>query len=265
MNFEVKIDGDILKAKIGGHHTIWMCRAPRGVSIKTKSGIYILTDNRGYCCYVGQTNNFRSRMATHASNDKFFWWTHTIYFWDGTDDDKLDAFASTGQRQWYEKKMKEAIELKHPTFTEKVQKEPKPPSGDEVLGEMLDLLDVIDFATDKKLPSPGLGHPVASSRPTPTKKSSSKASRAEPSPPKNHRPPLGSWPSHTALAKAIAVKNGNPKADGGILHKLTNFWESGRNRYTKASPKTRKMLESFGVEFDSDGFVKSCACVPYPL
>lgn len=207
MNYEVSIDAGILKAKIADRHTVWMWRAPRGASINWASvkrplGIYILTDKHGYCCYVDQTNNFRSRMSTHEHQGKFCWWTHTIYFWD--ESERLNAFASTGDRQWYEKKMKEAIENKHPTFTEKVQNEPKPKSGDEVLGEMLALLDIIDFDTDKKASSSGSTHPSASSRPTPTKKSSSKTSRAEPSPPKNHKPPLGpSWPSYTALAKAM--------------------------------------------------------------
>ena len=84
-------------------------------------------------------------------------------------------------------------------------------------------------------------------------------------PHKNHRPKLGSWPNHTALAKAIAVKNGKPGTAGGILQKLTNFWAPSRGCYAKANVETRQMLESFGVVFDSDGFVKSCENVPFPL
>lgn len=265
MNYKVKKDEETFEAQIAGPHTIWLHRAPRAKSVDAKPGIYVLTDSRGYCCYVGETDNLKQRMSEHESTNKYWWWTHTIYFWDENSD---KAFSSTDDRHWYEKSMKESVESKHPTFTKNVHAKPEPAGGKEVLGEMLALLDVIDFDTAKKASSPGSPHPVASSRPTPTKKSSSKTSRAEPSPPKNHRPPLGPWPNHTTLAKAIAKKNGKPGTAGGILHKLTNFWEPGRGTsgaYSRANPETRKMLQAFGVEFDGDGFVKSCARVPFPL
>lgn len=262
MNYKVRIDDGILKARIDGHHTIWMHRAPREKPVDAKPGIYVLTDSRGYCCYVGETDNLKNRMSTHETRDKFCWWTHTVYFWD---DSPAAAFSSTDDRRWYEKRMKESVESKHPTFTKTVQNKPEPVSGKEVLGEMLDLLDVIGFDTAKEALSQESPSPDASSHHPATKKSSSKASRVEPFPPKNHKPPLGPWPNHTTLAKAIANKNGKPGTAGGILQKLMNFWVPGRRRYAKASPETRKMLEAYGVEFDGDGFVKSCERVPFPL
>ena len=96
-------------------------------------------------------------------------------------------------------------------------------------------------------------------------RSAPRSSRAEPTPHKNHHPPLGVWPTYTALAKAIANKNGKPGTAGGIQQKLTNFWVPSRRRYAKANVTTRQMLESFKIIFDSEGFVKSCANVPYPL
>ena len=107
MNYQVKIDDGILKAKISGHHSIWMHRAPRGKGAEAKPGIYILADERGYCCYVGETDSFKVRMASHESKDKFCWWTHSIYFWD---ENPTTAFGSTDDRRWYEKSLKEAVE-----------------------------------------------------------------------------------------------------------------------------------------------------------
>ena len=78
-------------------------------------------------------------------------------------------------------------------------------------------------------------------------------------------PPRGAWPNYTSLANAIAEKNGKPGAARGIQQKLTNFWIPSRGRYAKANVETRQMLESFGIVFDSDGFVKSCENVPFPL
>lgn len=89
--------------------------------------------------------------------------------------------------------------------------------------------------------------------------------REEPIPKKNHHPPLGAWPTYTALAKAIANKNGKPGTAGGIQQKLTNFWVPSRRRYAKANAATRQKLESVGIIFDEEGFVTSCANVPYPL
>lgn len=149
MNYVVKIEDGILMARVAGHHTIWMYRAPRSSSVEEKPGLYLLVDDRGYCCYVGETDKFKTRMCSHESTDKFCWWTHSIYFWDEA---PHSAFSSTDDRRWYEKKLKEAIEIRHPTFTKMVQNKPKPESGDEVLNEMLALLDVIGFDVDSASP-----------------------------------------------------------------------------------------------------------------
>ena len=142
MHYKVKIENDILMARIDGHHSIWMYRAPRSAPSESKPGLYILIDDRGYCCYVGETDNFKSRMRTHESTDKFCWWSHSIFFWD---DSSSGAFNSTDDRRWYEKQLKEFAERNHPTFTKSVQNKPKPLSGDDVLSEMLALLNVIGF------------------------------------------------------------------------------------------------------------------------
>lgn len=142
MHYKVKIENDILMARIDGHHSIWMYRAPRSAPSDPKPGLYILIDDRGYCCYVGETDNFKGRMRTHESTDKFCWWSHSIFFWD---DSSSGAFNSTDDRRWYEKQLKEIAERNHPTFTKSVQNKPKPLSGDDVLSEMLSLLDVIGF------------------------------------------------------------------------------------------------------------------------
>ena len=65
--------------------------------------------------------------------------------------------------------------------------------------------------------------------------------------------------------RAIADKNGKPGTAGGIQQKLTNFWVPSRRRYAKANTATRQKLESVGIIFDEEGFVTSCANVPYPL
>ena len=258
MKYEVRIDEGVLKARIAGNHTIWMHRSPRGQSVEAKPGVYVLVDDRGYCCYVGETDNIKERISKHENDDKFCWWTHTIYFWDAN---PSSSFSSTDDRRWFEKQMKEAVESKHPTFTKTVQSKPEPDSGLEVLSEMQALLYVIGFETQRPVtPSLNPQPRQTQRRPQPSHHQSS-----EPMPYKNHRPKLESWPNHTALAKAIAEKNGKPGTAGGILQKLTNFWAPSRGRYAKANVETRQMLESFGVVFDSDGFVKSCENVPFPL
>ena len=264
MNYRVRIDDEILKAKIDRHNSIWMYRAPREKPIDIKPGVYILADERGYCCYVGQTDNFKRRMADHRNRDKFCWWTHTIYFWDENSD---AAFISKDDREWYEKKLKEVVEVKHPTFTKKVHRQPRNPGGGEdVLKEMLDLLKVIGF--DAETPSFSTAPEIENSQshnPVTDQHRPSGRACPEPTPHKNHKPKLGAWPNYTVLARAIAEKNGKPGTAGGIQQKLTNFWVPGRGRYVKANVVTRQMLESFGVVFDSDGFVKSCENVPFPL
>lgn len=264
MNYKVKIDDGVLKARLDGHHTIWMYRAPRSHAVEPKQGLYLLVDDRGYCCYVGETDNVKTRMGTHASHDKFCWWTHSIYFWD---EGPHSAFSSTDDRRWYEKQLKEAIESHHPTFTKNVQNKPRPESGEDVLHEILALLDVIGFETNASLPclaSQGgdASEPTSQPQPGPRPPGST---HIEPTPHRNHRPPLGDWPTYTELARAIAERRGLPGTAGGIQQKLTNFWAPGRGRYAKANPTTRQMLEDFGVKFDDDGFVESCAGVPYPL
>ena len=127
---------------------------------------------------------------------------------------------------------------------------------------MLSLLDVIGFETGMFTSSPTIDSLPEPPRPD---HSGTQGRRPEPLPHKNHKPPLGGWPNYTALARAIAETLGKPGAAGGINQKLTNFWAPGRGRYSKASPGTRRMLESYGVEFDKDGFVKSCANVPFPI
>lgn len=264
MNYIVRMDGEVLKAKVDEHmHSIWMCRTLREKPIDEKPGIYILIDSQGYCCYVGQTSGLQGRMRDHRNERKLFWWTHTVYFLDENPD---GAFLSKDHREWYEKSLKEAVEFKHPTFTNRVGRQPRKPNGGEsVLKEMLDLLKVIGF--DAKVPAPTTTleiehseshHRQADRRPR-------NESRTEPSSRITHRPPLGAWPNYTALAKAIAERRGMPGTAGGILQKLTNFWIPSRGRYAKANPETRQLLESFGVKFDGDGFVKSCASVPFPL
>lgn len=163
MHYKVKIESDILTAKIDGHHSIWMCRAPRNAPSESKSGVYILIDDRGYCCYVGETDNFKSRMRRHESEDKFCWWSRSIFFWDEI---SSGAFNSTDDRRWYEKQLKEIAERTHPTFTKSVQNKPKPLSGDEVLLEMLSLLDVIGFNVgDSSMTNPPVS-PVSPMPPT---------------------------------------------------------------------------------------------------
>ena len=162
MNYKVKIEDGVLKARIDGHHSIWMHRAPRSSAAERKPGLYLLVDDRGYCCYVGETDNFKARMGTHESHDKFCWWSHCIYFWD---EGPHSAFSSTDDRRWYEKQLKEAIEARHPTFTKSVQNKPQPESGDDVLGEIFALLDVIGFDVGVSSPvshiSPSTPSPVS--------------------------------------------------------------------------------------------------------
>ena len=252
MKYEVRIDDNVLKVRIAGNHTIWMHRSSRSQTTESKPGVYILVDERGYCCYVGETDNIKERISTHESRDQFCWWTHTIYFWDAN---PSSAFSSTDDRRWFEKQMKVAVEPRHPTFTKAVQNKPEPDSGSEVLSEMLALLNVIGFETMLQSPP----------SPPPPQQLPPPQSSEEPTPHKNHHPPLGDWPTYTALAKAIADKNGKPGTAGGIQQKLTNYWVPSRLRYVKANATTRKMLESFKIVFDSEGFVKSCANVPNPL
>lgn len=270
MNYKVKIENGILKANIDGRHYIWMCRAPRRAPVETKSGLYVLTDDMGYCCYVGESDNFKTRMSAHESEDKFCWWSTSVFFWD---ESPSGAFDSTDDRRWYEKNLKKILEAKHPTFTKKVYNKPKPNSGDEVLKELLSLLDMIGFETVQSDEETESGGQVPAAEratrrtqpmsPRPTSRNS--ASRQEPTPHKNHRPPLGAWPNYTTLARAIAERRGRPGAAGGIQQKLTNFWIPGRRQYAHANQQTRTMLEGLGVEFDETGFVKSCAAVPFPL
>lgn len=257
MNYKVSIEDGILKAKVDGRHTIWMYYAPRGKTVEQRPGIYVLTDDRGYCCYVGEASNVKTRLPRHEGERKLQWWTHVIYFCD----EGLHAFASTGDRHWYEKNLKEVIETKHPTFTERVQNEPEPTSGKEVLCEMMSLLNVIGFKTLRPSQIPSDPQPMCLHG----RSQQHKRQSSEPVPNKNHHPPLGAWPTYTALAKAIADKNGKPGTAGGIQQKLTNFWVPSRRRYAKANATTRQMLESFKIVFDSEGFVKSCANVPNPL
>ncbi len=263
MNYKVRINDEILRVKIDGHNSIWMCRASREKPIDKKPGIYILTDERGYCCYVGQTDDFKRRMGDHR-RDNFCWWTYTIYFWDENSD---AAFVSEDDRKWYERALKEAVETKHPNFTKKVQRHPRRPGGGEtVLKEILDLLKVIEFEVEA--PSPSAEHEIGDSQSHNSVADQHRQrgmANPEPTPHKNHQPHLGAWPSYTALAKAIAEKNGKPGTAGGIQQNLTNFWMPSRSRYAKAGAERRQMLESFGVVFDGEGFVKSCENVPFPL
>jgi len=261
MNYNVTIEDGVMKAKIAerSFSLIWMHRKPRGRPVESKPGLYILVDDRGYCCYVGETKNFKERMARHESEDKFCWWKHSIFFWD---EHPSSAFASTDDREWYEKRLKEIVAKKHPTFMKKVHNPPSPASGEEVLRAIVSLLDVIGFERGELTAPTVIGQPERQVR---IEQSSSQGRTSEPLPHKNHRPPLGSWPNYTALAHAIAEANGKPSTAGGIHQKLTNFWAPGRGRYSKANSETRTMLESYGIVFDREGFVKSCANVPFPL
>ena len=265
MNYIVEIDDEIMKAKKSAKHkSIWMCRVPREKPVDKKPGVYILVDGQGYCCYVGETSNLQERMRRHRNGKELFWWTHTVYFWDENSD---ASFQSTDDRHWYEKKLKESVEFKHPTFTDQVSKNPrKPEGGEEVLYEMLDLLKVIEFDAEvtSSPSSPRSDNLQVHNRNSLAGRRRQSISSTEPFPRKNHRPPLGNWPTYTALAKAIAERRGISTA-GGILQKLTNLWIPSRGSHAKANAETRQMLESLGVKFDADGFVKSCAEVPYPL
>lgn len=131
------------------------------------------------------------------------------------------------------------------------------------LAESLDDAELLRYENNKPI-SKKPQQPNCSRRVSPSR-SAPGCSRAEPIPHKNHHPPLGAWPTYTALAKAIADKNGKSGTAGGIQQKLTNFWVPSRRRYAKANAATRQMLSSYKVDFDDDGFVKSCANVPYPL
>ena len=254
--YEVTIDDEIWRVKrIDKRHPIWMCHAPREKPINAKPGIYILTDDSGNRCYVGETDNFKRRMQDHKR--KLRWWAYTIYFWE---DDQNSAFLQTDDRYWYEKHLKESVETKHKTVTQRVHNRPEPNCGREVLKEMLDLLEVIKFDAEDVMESSD-----QIQRNLPMRMQCEDGRAPEPIPHRNHRPPLGDWPTYTALAHAIAEKNGSPGTAGGIQQKLTNFWAPGRGRYCKANTATRQMLESYGVAFDMDGFVKSCANVPFPL
>lgn len=214
----------------------------------SSKGVYLLLDNRHGLCYVGEagkgSGGVGARISSHV-NSKETWWSHAVFFVGAFDGDE-------DLRYWIERRL---FDLAKPHFvvvsSAAEWKKPVPDDGDEVLGKILMLCALFGLP---------FSHPAVNPPPPPPPSGSD-----EPLPHKNHNVPHGNWHGLGALARAIAeVKNGG-KGAGGIEQVLKNFWMPAQKKWAKAGPKRRAMLESVRVEFDRDGFVKSCAKVPFPL
>ncbi|MBR6021832.1 MAG: hypothetical protein IK066_05370 [Kiritimatiellae bacterium] len=210
-------------------------------------GVYLLLDDRHSLCYVGEagkgSGGIGARIANH-DNTKELWWTHAVFFVGAFEDDE-------DLRYWIERRL---FDLAKPHFgvVSRVAewKRPVPDDGEEILGKILLLCALLGLPFS----SPALSAEVPPLLP-----------RDEPAPRKNHEVPHGNWTGLGALAQAIAKERNGGKGKNGIEQVLKNFWVPSTGKWRKAGPKMRALLESINVEFDAEGFVKSCAKVPCPL
>ncbi len=206
-------------------------------------GVYLLLDDRHTLCYVGEAGRgaggIGSRILNHV-NSKETWWSHAVFFVGPFEKDE-------DLRYWVERRL---FELAKPHFavvsSAPEWKRPVPDKGDETLRNILSLCALLGLPFSR---------PIGPQKP----------SREEPYPGKNHNVPHGNWPGLRALAQAIAAEKNEGKGDQGMEQVLKNFWVPSRQKWRKAGPQMRALLESVGVEFDDEGFVKSCAKVPFPL
>lgn len=265
--------------------------------------VYILLDANKYCCYVGQTDDLAERFSRHKNDLSKFWWMNAIVFSDGA---TPSAFKSGDDRLWYEKQLFDKLKVRLPTFTEKASANPdRPRDADKVLGEILDLLDLVGIHLRTKPLAHGVSNPrqdelplgetgdSAGSEPSRSSgekpdigdnlpKKDNKPRPAKPKEPANHPPhdiDYGAWNSHggrTALAAAFAreIGSGSKGTASGFEMLLRNAWLPSGNRgkgdWASVSDKKgrRKAFEDYGVEFfkfNGKWRVKSCASVPYPL
>lgn len=211
-------------------------------------GVYLLFDERHTLCYVGESGKgsggIGARIANH-DNAKEKWWTHAVFFTDVFEDDE-------DLRYWIEYRLSDLAKPHFAVVSSVAEwKKPVPDDGEEILGKILLLCAVLGLPF-----SPSDEAPLPTPPPAPT---------TEPFPRKNHNVPHGAWPGLGALARAIAKERNGGKGSGGIEQVLKNFWVPSMGKWRKAGPQMRTLLESINVEFDKEGFVKSCAKVPFPL
>jgi hypothetical protein len=234
--------------------------------------VYILIGDARSAYYVGEANNARQRLTEHVSG--FSWWNRALVFHH-----RSGAFGNSGTRKYLQQGLFDKMRALGPAivFASKIAGSQEPENGaapilDQIC-QFCRVLSILPFCTASTdlfvggaisavVPDAELLPPSPPPPPPPPPPSTR---YPEPKPHKNHHPPLGQWRRYGELAKAIAARNGRPGTAGGIEQKLTNFWVPGRGRYCKANPETRAMLEHYGVDFDDDGFVKSCANVPLQL
>jgi hypothetical protein len=249
--------------------------------------VYILIGDARSAYYVGEATDARKRLSEHLGG--FSWWNRALVFHH-----RSGAFGNSGTRKYLQQGLFDKMRALGPAivFASKVAGSQEPENGaapilDQIY-QFCRILSILPFCASS--PDLFVGGaisaivPVAEPLPPPPQKTETKIlpetetgtkteaetgtktkKHPEPEPHKEHHPPLGSWHRIGKLARAIAERNGKPGTAGGIEQKLTNFWAPGRGRYAKANPETRAMLEYYGVEFDDEGFVKSCANVPLQL
>lgn len=248
--FTVQTDDSAFGQKVveGNAFGIRAFQCPRtSIPADKSKGVYLLLDDRHSLCYIGEagkgSGGIGARISTHVKALEK-WWSHAVFFVGAFDEDE-------DLRYWIERRL---FDLAKPHFivvsSAAEWKKPVPDEGDEVLGKILMLCAL-------------LGLPF--SRPDDSKPKPPSPLRGEPYPGKNHCVPHGNWPGLGALARAVAADRNGGKGAQGIEQVLKNFWVPSSGKWAKAGPARRAVLESVGVEFDRDGFVKSCAKVPYPL
>ena len=248
--FTVQTDDCAFGCKVidGNAFGIRAFQCPRtSIPDNDSKGVYLLLDDRHTRCYIGEagkgSGGVGARIASHA-NAKEAWWTHAVFFVGAFDDDE-------DLRYWIERCL---FDLAKPYFSVVSSaaewKKPIPDGGEEILEKILLVCAL-------------LGLPF--SRPGKTEEPVPPPLPAEPFPQKNHNVPHGAWPGLGALARAIATERNGGKGSGGIEQVLKNFWVPSTGKWRKAGSKMRALLESVKVEFDNEGFVKSCAKVSCPL